>query len=355
MTKKERVEIPAEVAARVLFLSDRTCCVCRVLRKPVQIHHMDEDPSNCVEENLAVLCFDCHRDTQIRGGFDRKLDATQILLYRRDWYDTVDRKRHGPESVLDVRPLSPGPQGLTQVHLQGKVVRLSYLQMTEKEDKDRYSFNAEYPEIIPNELTSASEANLCITAFVIRTLQRFRAEAIARSGEKNEMSSRMPNAPAIWDDLSISFDVILFCDDLLALEFRLQSYMALAAHPNSNTKTMNFLLQPYATPLEFQDLFLPDSGYLQFVSEYCIANLHSQLPDTLRVNYPDKKDSWIVQGAAPRIQNFERFLVTKDGLRIIFDAYQVRSYAEGRREVFIPANAISKFLQEPFATLLRQP
>jgi uncharacterized protein DUF3298 len=352
MTKKERVEIPAEVAARVLFLSDRTCCVCRVVRKPVQIHHMDEDPNNCIEENLAVLCFDCHRDTQIRGGFDRKLDASQIVLYRLDWYDIVDRRRHGPESVLDVRPVSPMPQGLTQVHFQGKVVRLSYVQMTEKEEEHRYSFNAEYPEISPNELTSASEVNLSITAFVVRTLQRFRAEAIARSDEKKETASRMPKAP-IWDDLSISFDVILFCDDLLALEFRLQSYVALAVHPNSNTKTMNFLLRPYASPLEFQDLFLPDSKYLQFVSDYCIANLHSQLPDTLRVDYPNKKDSWIVQGAAPRIQNFEHFLVTGDGLRIIFDAYQVGSYAEGRREVFIPAHAISKFLREPFVTLLR--
>jgi hypothetical protein len=52
MTKKERVEIPAEIAARVLFLSDRTCCVCRVIRKPVQIHHMDEDPSNSIEERF---------------------------------------------------------------------------------------------------------------------------------------------------------------------------------------------------------------------------------------------------------------------------------------------------------------
>ena len=54
MTNKQRVEIPERVAAQVLFLSDRTCCVCRVPRKPVQIDHLDEDPSNCVEENLVV-------------------------------------------------------------------------------------------------------------------------------------------------------------------------------------------------------------------------------------------------------------------------------------------------------------
>lgn len=89
---KNRTEIPAEMAAQVLFDSDRTCCVCRK-RKPIQLHHIDDDPANHAHENLAVLCFDCHRETQIRGGFDRKLDAHQIRLYRADWLATVARLR----------------------------------------------------------------------------------------------------------------------------------------------------------------------------------------------------------------------------------------------------------------------
>lgn len=59
----------------------------------MQLHHIDEDPANHSAENLAVLCFDCHRETQIRGGFDRKLDAHQIRLYRADWLATVARLR----------------------------------------------------------------------------------------------------------------------------------------------------------------------------------------------------------------------------------------------------------------------
>jgi hypothetical protein len=95
MAKKERVEIPKDVAARVLFLADRTCCVCRQEGKPVQIHHLDDDPSNNALPNLSVLCFDCHRETQIRGGFDRKLDADQVLLFRNDWYALVSQRRAG--------------------------------------------------------------------------------------------------------------------------------------------------------------------------------------------------------------------------------------------------------------------
>ena len=90
---KRRVEIPRAIAAQVLFSQDRTCCVCRVLGKPVQIHHIDDNPSNNVSENLAVLCFDCHRETQLQGGFDRKLNSDQVLLYRDDWVEFVSRKR----------------------------------------------------------------------------------------------------------------------------------------------------------------------------------------------------------------------------------------------------------------------
>lgn len=40
-----------------------------------------------------MLCFDCHRETQIRGGFDRKLNAEQVVLYRDDWYRSVASRR----------------------------------------------------------------------------------------------------------------------------------------------------------------------------------------------------------------------------------------------------------------------
>jgi len=101
MTKK-RSKIPGEIAARVLFDHDRTCAVCRQRGKPVQIHHLDENPGNHEFVNLAVLCFDCHRETQIRGGFDRKLDAEQIILYRNDWLRQVQRQRATEEANTEV-------------------------------------------------------------------------------------------------------------------------------------------------------------------------------------------------------------------------------------------------------------
>src|SRR5262249_47936200 len=149
--------------------------------------HIDDDPGNSVEENLAVLCFDCHRDTQIRGGFDRKLDRHQIILYRDEWHEIVRRKWHGTEGELNKQAVAQDwswSPPIADVVFQAKHVRLGYVQISEKDEENRYSLSAEYPEIVPKETTGAVEVNLSIAAGIIRILQRFRAESISQAGEK---------------------------------------------------------------------------------------------------------------------------------------------------------------------------
>jgi hypothetical protein len=111
--RKQKQAIPVDLAAHVLFKADRTCCVCRTAGKPVQIHHIDENPSNSIERNLAVLCFDCHTDTQVRGGFHRKLDADQVILYRDDWTQVVALRR----AVVDARGVAASDGNSTEFRL----------------------------------------------------------------------------------------------------------------------------------------------------------------------------------------------------------------------------------------------
>lgn len=117
---KERIPIPEDVASEVIFLSDKTCCVCREKGKTVQIHHLDEDPSNNSKDNLAVLCLECHDQTQIRGGFGRKLNKPIIEKYRDDWYAKVKESRevfpkHYYEAMGEKVPLSASCQAQTSV------------------------------------------------------------------------------------------------------------------------------------------------------------------------------------------------------------------------------------------------
>ena len=91
--KMIRTPIPSNIAVEILFVSDNTCCVCRERGKTLQIHHIDDNPSNNVPENLAVLCLECHNKTQIKGGFGRRLNVSLVIKYRDDWLKRVKLRR----------------------------------------------------------------------------------------------------------------------------------------------------------------------------------------------------------------------------------------------------------------------
>ena len=103
---KDRIEVPPEIASKVLFASDSTCCVCESRDAPIQIHHIDEDPSNNAEENLAVLCTPCHDRTMIKGGFGRKLDASLVVQYRDGWIKRVAARRDKADELAASRMAS---------------------------------------------------------------------------------------------------------------------------------------------------------------------------------------------------------------------------------------------------------
>jgi hypothetical protein len=109
LSQKERVEIPQDVGALVLFRSDRTCCVCRERGKPIQIHHVDDNPADNEPENLAVVCVHCHNDTQVKGGFGRKLDALQVRQYRDDWVERVKKRRDDADQIAAAHQSAPIP------------------------------------------------------------------------------------------------------------------------------------------------------------------------------------------------------------------------------------------------------
>lgn len=119
MAKKNRIAIPNEVAAQVLFLSDRTCCVCNEKGKNVQIHHIDEKPSNKNPQNLSVLCFECHNDTMIKGGFGRKLTASQIILYRNEWLSRVKSRKVKADEMASIQSITGSSESNIVIAAEG--------------------------------------------------------------------------------------------------------------------------------------------------------------------------------------------------------------------------------------------
>jgi hypothetical protein len=96
---KDRIAIPIEIAAEVMFQHGRACCVCGSMGNAVQIHHIEEDPSNHLLGNLAVLCLEHHYQTQISGGFARKLGPELVRKHRDDWLPRVQRRRDKADEI----------------------------------------------------------------------------------------------------------------------------------------------------------------------------------------------------------------------------------------------------------------
>jgi hypothetical protein len=339
MNSKSRVEIPGESAAQIEFESDRTCCVCWTENKPYQIHHIDDDPSNNAPENLAVLCFDCHYKTQLHGGFARKLDAFQVRKYREEWIRRVAAKRdkdHGPSNQLSWKRVEKRP--------------VNILKMEEKNDEDRYSFEAEYPQLNNDGPVSYAEVNLCIAAFVTRAIQLFRVEAIERSKDKARIRSTGTDA-AVWDSMAISHRISLFSKQLLSMEFVEWSYYAGAAHPSTQTRTLNFQLSP---PLQIgpTEMFGDSDEYVRVLSQYCTSELLRLASHSGDLELEKYEEDRIISGAAPKASNYEHLVFEGRGIRVYFNESLISARADGRSEIHVPVDWCAPVLTPRMRELL---
>lgn len=141
MAKKTRTPIPDDVAAEVLYLHDYSCCICGD-KAHLAIHHLDDDPSNHNLDNLAVLCLAHHEQTQLRGGFTRKLTRPVVSKARDKWLGTVIEYREAAKQLAAAR-LAGVPTA--------KIDNRSELQEATWSEPEAYGYRA-FVEYLPDQL-----------------------------------------------------------------------------------------------------------------------------------------------------------------------------------------------------------
>jgi hypothetical protein len=154
--------------------------------------------------------------------------------------------------------------------------------------------------------------------------------------EQQEMSSE-----SMGSDLNIGYTVVLAQDDLISTKIDTGSYYRGAAHPNSYSEVLNYDLKN-GQALKLSDLFKPGAKYLQAISSYSIKDLKRQSKAKGADGMLD--DSLIEGGAAPAAKNFHSWTITKKGLGINFDSYQVGPYAAGPQYVLVPYATIKDLI-----------
>jgi hypothetical protein len=130
-------------------------------------------------------------------------------------------------------------------------------------------------------------------------------------------------------DLNVDYTVVLAQDDLVSIKFEVGSYYQGAAHPNSYSDVLNYDLKN-GKQLKLADLFKPGAKFLPVIATYSIGDLKKQAKDKGLL------DDLIESGAAPAAKNYLSWNITKKGLGINFDPYQVGPYAAGPQYVMVP-------------------
>ncbi|MDX1660242.1 MAG: RsiV family protein [Gemmatimonadota bacterium] len=133
-----------------------------------------------------------------------------------------------------------------------------------------------------------------------------------------------------------SYDAWVAAGSILNVEAAASTYGTGAAHPNHHTWTLVWDLES-GIELGLADLFEPGSGWIDTLSVRAVTMLCRDLGEGC-------DDEWIRSGAGPREENFSAWTVVPDGLRVVFDPYQVASYAAGPQVVVVPWAALAPVL-----------
>jgi Protein of unknown function (DUF3298)/Deacetylase PdaC len=208
----------------------------------------------------------------------------------------------------------------------------------ETNKKLNYEINAEYPQVVgatDNRFDKFNQESRNVVARRVAEFKKHMAEA--EPGEES-----VSDSSSTGSDLGAGYTVGLARDNLLSIKFDIGGYYRGAAHPNSFSEVLNYDV-PNGKILKLGDLFTPNSKYLQTISAYSIRDLKRQAKsggaDSMLT------DETIQEGAGPDPKNFKSWNITKKGLEISFDSYQVAPYAAGPQRVVIPYSVLKEIIK----------
>lgn len=216
---------------------------------------------------------------------------------------------------------------LSQQPVEFTAARVVTKSIRENNKESRYQVNAEYPQIEGD--ARFDKFNTSARGMITKDVAAFKTEETATADEEVDVPAETQTST-----LDIGYQVRFATDDLISIEFTQSQYSRGAAHGSSFTTVLNFDVKN-GKRIELADLFNPKSNHLNVISAYAIKDLKDQSKknDMLMADQID-------DGAAPRADNYKAWTITRKGLWITFDPYQVAAYAAGAQHVLVPYSAL---------------
>jgi uncharacterized protein DUF3298 len=204
--------------------------------------------------------------------------------------------------------------------------------LTETNQNPPFTINVQMPQ-----LTGSDDSR--VTAFNQRLKDLVAGEVDAWRGSFQQIT-----VVTNGSSLDETYTLVSQIGDLWSLKFDFSFYSDGAAHPGLYSITLNYDLGR-SRELALEDLFLPNSGYLEAIANYCISELSKQ---------PGFDDPF-TDGAKPTPENYRNWNISADGLLITFDMYQVAPGASGPIQVLVPYEQLQAVIdpQGPLAGIAK--
>lgn len=197
-----------------------------------------------------------------------------------------------------------------------------------------YTVDAEYPQIEGD--ARFDGFNREARVLMVKDVAAFKsAETAQPADETSDLPSETQTS-----SLNTRYDFRYATDELISLEFGEGTYSRGAAHGNHLTQVLNYDVKN-GKKLTLGDLFNAKSNYLKAISDYCIKDLKERSKKEDSMIFADQLES----GAGPHADNYRAWAITKRGLWITFDPYQVAAYAAGPQYVLVPYSVLKDIIK----------
>jgi uncharacterized protein YecT (DUF1311 family) len=155
------------------------------------------------------------------------------------------------------------------------------------------------------------------------------AEALAQPPERDQPAT----------DISVDYRIEAVWPGLIQTVFSRDLYIHGAEHGDDLRVSSLFLLRE-ARPLAAEDLFDPAKSWHTALADAAFARLQAAAGSAGWQLWPKEPEDVASLAADPA-----RWLLTRDGLAVHFDAYDVADYGAGPQEVVIPWRALTPLLK----------
>ena len=188
------------------------------------------------------------------------------------------------------------------------------------EDSLKLDVNMHYPQIkFMKDTIRQRKLNSLIADSVYANLKEFKKLLV--DPENTDLKTKnLRNKYAVEDS------VYIFNKRLFSFYTKNTYYNAGAAHPNSSFTTFNIDMET-SSMIQLHEIFRMDADYL---------NILAQEATDILMNDSTASENLFTDNIEPDLDYFQNFLLTDNGILLIFETYSIAPYSAGPQYVLVP-------------------